>query len=443
MSGKPFVFVVDRHQKPLMPCTGKRARLLLERKRARVFRMEPFTIQLLDRLQEDCELQDITVKIDPGSKTTGLCVARLDTTSGVHVIRLIELQHRGQRIKLKLQQRAMFRQARRQRNTRYRAPRFLNRTRPKGWLPPSLQHRVDTTLSWVRRLIRWCPVTELTMERVKFDTQKLHQPEIFGIEYQHGTLFGFEVREYLLEKWQRKCAYCDTDRVTRFEVDHFFPRSAGGSNAVSNLVLSCRPCNQAKGAFPPSVFLANDPARLAHLQKQQKTPLHDAAAMNATRNALFTALLATGLPVSTGTGGQTKFNRIRLGVPKTHALDAACVGDTPAIYQWERSHLEVKCTGRGRYARTCTDKYGFPRLYAAQRKRHFGFQTGDLISASHQGGKTFTTGRVCVRANGKFKIARRNTIKAITWRQCELKQFADGYEYVFQSYSDVSKEMYV
>lgn len=272
MSGKPFVFVIGSNTMPLMPCTGKRARLLLTQKRARVVRIQPFTIQLFDRSQDDCILQPIVVKIDPGSKKTGLCVGRLDSVKGLHVIRLIELEHRGQRIKLNLLKRKAFRRARRQRKTRYRKPRFLNRTKPTGWLPPSLRHRVDTTISWVKRLCHWLPVTELAMELVKFDMQKLHRPEISGIQYQQGTLYGFEVREYLLEKWQRRCAYCDTDKVTRFEIDHFYPRSKGGSDAVFNLVLSCHICNQKKHNLFPQIFLSNDPDRLARIQKQLKTP---------------------------------------------------------------------------------------------------------------------------------------------------------------------------
>lgn len=433
MSGKPFVFVIDSQQRPLMPCTGKRARLLLTRRRARVHRMQPFTIQLFDRTQDDCVLQDMIVKIDPGSKTTGLCVARLDADHGVHVVRLIELTHRGQRIKLNLMKRAMLRRNRRQRKTRYRQARFLNRTRPKGWLPPSLRHRVDTTMSWIKRLSRWCPVTELAVERVKFDLQKLHRPEITGVQYQQGTLAGYEVREYLLEKWQRKCAYCGTDQVTRFEVDHFMPRARGGSDAVSNLVLSCRPCNQAKGVQSAEVFLIRDPVRLARIQKQLKAPLHDAAAVNATRNVLFTALLHTSLPVMTGTGGQTKYNRIRLGIPKTHALDAACVGEIPAVYDWQRKHLAVKCTGRGSYARTKSDAYGFPRLHCARLKYAYGYQTGDLVRISKLAWLIPKIGRLVVRQSGGFVLDDGVAAHSATWHQCVLLQRADGYSYAIFS----------
>lgn len=151
-----------------MPCSEKRARLLLSRGRARVHRRMPFVIRLVDRLQADCQRQPVVIKIDPGSKVTGMAVVR---QNGHHlaVLSLIELVHRGAVIKKALQQRAAFRRRRRSANLRHRAPRFDNRTRREGWLPPSLQHRVETTMSWVNRLRRWLPVESLAVERVKFE----------------------------------------------------------------------------------------------------------------------------------------------------------------------------------------------------------------------------------------------------------------------------------
>ncbi|HAO02349.1 MAG TPA: HNH endonuclease, partial [Halomonas sp.] len=105
-------------------------------------------------------------------------------------------------------------------------------------LAPSLQHRVDTVMAWVNRLSKSAPITGISQELVRFDTQKLESPEISGVEYQQGTLLGYEVREYLLEKWGRKCAYCGT-ADTPLEIEHVVPRSRGGSNRVSNLTLSC------------------------------------------------------------------------------------------------------------------------------------------------------------------------------------------------------------
>lgn len=119
------VFVLDKHKKTLMPCSEKRARLLLKRGRARVHKMYPFTIRLVDRTQEESELQSIRLKLDPGSKTTGVAVT-LDGDKGTVVVFLGEIIHkRG--IKAKLDSRRALRRSRRNRKTRYRKPRFLNR----------------------------------------------------------------------------------------------------------------------------------------------------------------------------------------------------------------------------------------------------------------------------------------------------------------------------
>jgi hypothetical protein len=169
------VFVLDRRKKPLMPCSEKCARLLLERGRARVHRLVPFTIRLVDRSVEDSVLQPVRLKLDPGSKTTGIALVReskeIDAETGevrmtAHMLFLAELHHRGHAIRDALTQRRAFRRRRRA-NLRYRAKRFNNRRCPEGWLAPSLRHRVETTLSWVERLRRWAPVTALSLELVR------------------------------------------------------------------------------------------------------------------------------------------------------------------------------------------------------------------------------------------------------------------------------------
>ncbi len=426
-----------------MPCSEKRARLLLERGRARVHRMVPFTIRLVDRRVEDSALQPLRVKLDPGSKTTGIALVRdsekVNADSGevrhiAHVVFLADLTHRGQAIRDALARRAAFRRRRRSANLRHRAPRFDNRTRPAGWLAPSLQHRVDTTLTWVSRLRRWVPVVAVSQELVKFDTQALQNPEISGVEYQQGALAGYEAREYLLEKWHRTCAYCDAQNVP-LQVEHIVPRAKGGSNRVSNLCLACGPCNTAKGAQDVREFLAHDSKRLTKIKAQAKAPLKDAAAVNATRWALFTALQSTGLPVETGTGGRTKFNRTRLHIPKGHALDAACVGAVDAVTGWRAPTLRIKAAGHGSYQRTRLDAFGFPRGYLTRQKRHFGFQTGDRVKAFVPSGKKagIHVGRVAVRASGSFNIQTGSgVIQGIGHRHCCITQRGDGYGYHLQ-----------
>lgn len=431
------VFVLDKAGKSLMPCSEKRARLLLERGRARVHRLTPFVIRLVDRQRADSALQPLTLKTDPGSRYTGLALVR-QQVGRVSVLSLMELVHRGAAIRKALEQRAGFRRRRRSKNLRHRKPRFNNRTRRKGWLAPSLQHRIDTTLSWVRRIRRWAPITELAVERVKFDMQAMQNPEISGVEYQQGELAGYEVREYLLEKWGRCCAYCGTENIP-LEVEHIQARSNGGSDRVSNLTLACHPCNQRKGNQPVELFLKGKPELLARIKAKAKVPLRDAAAVNATRNTLFQALLATGLPVATGTGAQTKYNRRRLGIPKTHTLDAVCVGEVDTVTGWQRPTLSIKATGRGEYQRTQLSKHGFPRGYLTREKRHFGFQTGDQIIATVPSGKKAGVhkGRVAVRKSGSFNVQMLATvIQGIHHRHCRIIQRADGYSYTLISTQD-------
>jgi 5-methylcytosine-specific restriction endonuclease McrA len=278
---------------------------------------------------------------------------------------------------------------------------------------------------------RWAPVSALSQELVRFDTQALQNPEISGAEYQQGTLAGYEVREYLLEKWGRKCAYCDA-RDVPLEIDHIHPRSRGGSDRVSNLTLACRACNQRKGTQGIKDFLAKDPKRLARIEAKRKAPLRDAAAVNSTRWALFHRFKGTTLPVEVGTGGRTKWNRARLNIPKAHALDAACVGEVRSVTNWRVPTLVIKATGRGSYQRTQLTKHGFPRGYLTRSKSAFGFQTGDLVRAVVTTGKKVGTylGRVAIRTSGSFNIqSASGLVQGIHHRFCTLLQRADGYGY--------------
>lgn len=434
------VFVVDRHKKPLMPCSEKRARKLLARGRALVHRLMPVSIRLVDRTVNESALQPVKIKLDPGSQTTGIAVVResetVDDATGeihttVHVLNLLELHHRGQQISASLTARRQMRRRRRG-NLRYRKPRFLNRgNKNTGWIAPSLQHRVDTVSAWVNRFQRLAPITGMAQELVRFDLQQMENPEISGIEYQQGTLAGYETREYLLNKWNRECAYCGAKNAT-LQIEHITPKAKGGSNRISNLTLACTDCNQRKGSQEISVFLVKDPMRLARIQAQAKRPLKDAAAVNTTRWALFNTLKNTGVPVTMWSGGRTKFNRAQLHIPKTHALDAACVGNIDAIRDWNKPTLAIKATGRGSYQRTRLNAYGFPRGYLTRQKRIKGFQTGDMVKAEVTKGKKTGSyvGRVAVRASGSFNLqTAQGVVQGIGYRCCKVIQRADGYGY--------------
>ena len=194
------VFVLSHDRQPLDPCHPARARELLHKRKAAIFRRYPFTIMLKERLLADSTVHGHRLKIDPGSKTTGMAIVQEGTD---RVVFAAELTHRGQAIRDALQARQAIRRSRRQRHTRYRKARFLNRTRSKGWLALSLAHRIQTTETWVRRLRKVCPIAAISMELVRFDTQLMRDAEIVGVEYQQGELAGYEVREYLVRRVTR------------------------------------------------------------------------------------------------------------------------------------------------------------------------------------------------------------------------------------------------
>ena len=423
-SRKMAVFVLDKHQKPLMPCSEKRARLLLNRGRARVHKMYPFTIRLVDRLWEESILQPTRLKLDPGSKTTGVAVT-LDGDIDTKIVILGEIIHKTG-IKSKLDSRRALRRSRRHRKTRYRQPRFLNCKRKAGGLPPSLQARVSQTMNVVAKLRTFMPITAISVEHVKFDTQALQNAEISGVEYQQGELMGYEVREYLLEKWGRACVYCGVTDVP-LEVEHIIPKSRGGSNRISNLTLACHDCNQEKGTRTAEEY------GFSHIQAQAKKPLKDAAMMNATRWRLYEQLKATGLSVEAGTGGRTKYQRIQHELPKEHYYDALCVGaSTPETFTTLPAYVQVwSAKGRGTRQMCNTNKYGFPLSHRQAKKAHFGFQTGDLVVANvpkskYQG---IWKGRIAVRARGSFVIATQDQKFDVHHKYCQIVQRNDGWNY--------------
>jgi 5-methylcytosine-specific restriction endonuclease McrA len=427
MSKQPnYIFVLDTNRQPLTPCKPSVARKLLSASKAKVFRLYPFTIILNKEVADNPE--PLTLKIDPGSKTTGLAIL-----SGCHLIWVAELTYRGQAIKASLESRRSLRRGRRNRHTRYRQARFLNRTRPKGWLAPSLQHRVETTLTWVRKISRIAPINAVFQELVRFDLQQMDHPEISGIEYQQGELAGYEVREYLLNKWDRKCADCGVEN-TPLQIEHIQPRSQGGTNRIYNLCLACEYCNIKKGTKDINVFLSKKPDVLKRILAQAKRPLKDAAAVNSTRWALLNRLKETGLEITTGSGGLTKFNRTKLNLPKAHFFDAACVGDTPELLVLASQPLNIKATGHGTRQMCRTDKFGFPSRYVPRFKFVKGFQTGDIVKAIVTSGKKIGTyvGRVAVRSTGSFNISTSiGLIQGISHKYCQQIHRKDGYNYGF------------
>lgn len=187
-----------------------------------MLRRFPFVIILKHSVAEP-NVHPLRLKIDPGSKITGLAIVNDGTGE---VVFAAELEHRGETVKQNLESRRSVRRNRRHRKTRYRKSRFRNRRRPTGWLPPSLESRVANIVTWVGRLTRFCPVTAISLELVRFDLQLIENADIAGVGYQQGELAGYETKQYLLEKFHRTCVYCQITGVP-LEVEQNDERNLG------------------------------------------------------------------------------------------------------------------------------------------------------------------------------------------------------------------------
>jgi 5-methylcytosine-specific restriction endonuclease McrA len=420
------VFVLDKHKNPLMPTTPKRARQLIAEGRARIVKLYPFTIVLIDRV--DGDTQKVEWKCDPGSKESGIALVAHFPEQGKVVLWAGVIRHRGEQIKEALRQRRQVRRNRRSRKTRYREPRFDNRKRDEGWLPPSLKSRVENIKSWINKIIDLCPIEKLTAEIVRFDTQKMRNQNIEGIEYQQGKLQGYEVKEYLLDIWGRNCVYCGQTDVP-LEAEHIIPKSRGGTDRVDNLTISCIDCNQEKGSQTAKEFGYPD------IQDKVKYTLKDVSAVNSTKEYLKDILTNFDKDVEFASAGQTKYNRSTQDYLKTHCIDASCVGDSGenVTIKGKLQPLKIIAKGRGSRQMCRVDKHGFPRTKPKQQKRVDGFQTGDMVKAvvpnKYKTGGTYI-GRVSVRSSGSFNIKTASgTVRGVNSKYCSLLQRNNGYQF--------------
>lgn len=449
-----MVITLDKHKKPLGHCTEKRARQLIEKGRACVYRYYPFTIIIKDldvNTMTNPPKQEYRIKIDPGSKYTGMAIIEENSNN---VILYIQVEHRAGQIRDAIKTRRDIRRNRRSRETWYRKPKYKNGLtgeRPKGTLPPSVKSIGDNIISIAKRLMRLMNITKCSFEAVRFDTQLLDNPDIEGVEYQKGTLFGYELRGYLMDKYGHECQYChgmSKDPVLEWE--HKIPKSRGGSDKVSNATLSCSCCNRDKGSMKSEEWLSAtngkkhktelDKARISGIKNVMdgKTAVSDryCAWVSSTRRYIERYLFGIFGDVECASGGKTKYNRTRFTLPKDHHYDALCVGTVPDNGYTDLTNgycLYIKAMGRGTRFRGKINKCGIIiKKLPPRTKRVFGFMNGDIVKANVPKGKYkgIHTGRVMTRASGSFDI-RTGTKDLITanYKYCRILQYCDGYNY--------------
>lgn len=452
------VFVLDDDRKPLAPCSPARARELLRKGKASVFRRYPFTIILNRKIpQSDIGTEHLTLKVDPGSNTTGIAIV-LEGKYSTKCVFGLNLIHRGQDIVNNLISRSQTRGARRSRNTRYRKPRFSNRTKPKGWIPPSLQSRVNNIQTWSDRLLRLCRLDSSAVESVSFDTQKLENPDISGKEYQQGTLQDFEVKEYLLYRYNHTCQYCNgVSKDHILEREHIYPRSKGGSNRLANLTLSCRSCNLDKNAETLEDWLTYEKRRDSKLAKARvrgienvkkgiKPPLRDTVVATIVSQRTVEYLSGLGLRPEIAAGYQTKYNRTKQGYRKDHWIDAACVGvrGIGMVIPKGMSCLTAKAQKCNNRQMCLSDKYGFPRTSPKGQSTIYGFSTGDIVMANVSIGKYsgIWNGKVAIRSTGSFDIHTTKGKVTVNHRACKILHKRDGYSYTNGTVSKLNIVMF-
>ncbi|WP_287584092.1 RNA-guided endonuclease IscB [Candidatus Borrarchaeum sp.] len=293
--------MVNMRGQPLMPTTQHNGKKLLKEGKAHVVQRCPFTIQFNYATGET--RQPIALGVDLGYMNIGFSAKtdKLEVISGTLTLR--------KDVSKKLAEKRMYRRTRRGR-LGYRPPRFDNRTRPEGWLAPSIQHKQESHIRLVETLEKLLPIPFKKVEVGNFDAHKMQNPEITGVEYQQGELQGYEVKEYLLDKWGRTCAYCGKTGVP-VEVEHIVPKSRGGTDRVSNLTIACKKCNLKKGDKTAEEF------GYLHIQKKAKKSLKATACLNSIRWKLVEQLDAEYTY-----GYVTKYHRNKLGLEKSHVNDA-------------------------------------------------------------------------------------------------------------------------
>ena len=389
LKAQPWAFVEDKDGTPLGMAHRAVVRKWLDKSKAHMHRFAPAVVRILCPHAQACFVRHwnrgcVKVGVDPGSKTGGLCVIRDHV-----VIWSAELGYRSKWMTKALTTRAAARSARRCRNKRKsgrprKEARFAHRKRPAGWLAPSVRHRVQSTLRWLKYALRYASVgadcVEVHVEVCAFDAHAVMNPHVHGTGYQQGPLFRANLRGYVLARDGAWCRYCGTE-TGPFEMEHPVAKANGGADGPWNRVPACRECNRDKDNLPLEQWLARSPrvpeerrsAALKHVRRVAagKVKLNHLAAANVVAPAIARECRALGKTlgwtegwsVVETSGADTACWRRLHGVEKTHAIDAMCTAakETPVSHRNARA-LRIDMTGRGRRLVVKVNQSGFPRL---------------------------------------------------------------------------------
>lgn len=377
-----MVYVQDIDSKPMMPTTrhGK-VRRLLKANKATVVNLCPFTIQLTYKSTD--HKQPVTLGIDAGAKHIGF-----SATTEKEELFACETILRTDIVDL-LSTRSQNRRTRRSR-LRYRKPKFNNRvfSKKKGWVAPSVKQRIDSHLNEVNEIHKILPITKIVIEAAQFDTHKMKNPNISGIDYQNGEQLGFwNVREYVLFRDGHKCSYCKgKSKDLILNIHHIESRKTGG-DSPSNLITLCETCHKEyhKGNID--------------LKVRRGKSLCGAAIMGIMKWRLYDELKSRYSNVSMTFGYITKYNRIKYGIEKSHTSDAFVISKNFNAKRIEYQYLKRLVRRHNRQIHKMKILKGGKKKNNQAPFEVFGFRLFDKVLYNNE--INFIYGR---RKSGNFNI---------------------------------------
>ena len=335
---KSVVYVLAPDRQSLMPCSCVVARLLLKEGKAKVLRKTPFTITLREG-PETTSTQPMTLGMDTGSTVIGSAVS----DEQGQVVYLSEIEVRND-IADTMKERAKYRRNRRNRKTRYRPARWLNRRNSirTDRFSPTMQSKIAAHLREIRFVQSILPISSLVLETGTFDPHALKNPEVLQkkIRYQQGINYGYaNTKAYVLSRDNYTCQHCGgKSKETRLEVHHIVFRSQNGSDEESNLLTLCKACHD--GLHAGTVILKQT--------GKKKGTLRHATQMNSIRVQLLRTVQAEET-----FGFITKEHRQLAGLPKGNVFDAAVIATrgTPPTFG-STAMLVKRCLPDGDYQQT-------------------------------------------------------------------------------------------
>lgn len=307
-----------------MPCSQRKARILLKHKKAKIVNYKPFTIQLTYPTEE--AKQEVIIGIDEGARHIGIAIVSKNKVLAKGEIKLRQDVHSL------LVTRAQYRRGRRFRKTRYRKARFLNRRKPKGWLPPSIRAKLDANFAWINKFCSLVPNPKLRIEVGKFDTAKMINPEIQGVDYQHGQAYGYyDVRYFVFARDEYTCQVCKKKNKI-LHTHHIIYRNEGGTDRADNLITVCTDCHTNKNHKPGGILWR---WMKEHKKvKQYKEPPF----MNTLRIRTFRKYPDAEITY----GSETSPRRKKLGLKKTHYNDAIAITGIENIRENQDERFRIR-----------------------------------------------------------------------------------------------------